>query len=172
MTKIKFISLAVYLFIFFSCQQKQENNTIDIQKTEKQIPDTVRFNEGFGETGHVSIYWVDTIYNNAYPFNQWIEWKTKLSGTLNDLYSKCEVFMESPDTNVHIRNKNDSVFYVKVDDTYKGRQYVNDRNLLSIAPAIRPKKGFIVDAYWLNEPIDHKRTTRIQEKTLQMRWKE
>ncbi len=173
------LKIALFLFVglapmLFSCasgdSESVDQSSLDMQ--DNVIIDTLTFDEGFWKPGHIRIYWVDTNFNDSYPLNEWVEWRTTWKGEYIGLLSHCEVFMESPDTNVLIRNVNDTTFFVKVKPTYQGRQYINNRNLLSIDPAIRPHKGYIFDAYWLDEPISHPQSTRILELTRRINWKE
>lgn len=133
--------------------------------------DTLTFSEGFGKPGNLSIDWVNDAYDNAYPFNTWVKWRTKWKEEYIELLEHCDVFMISPDSNVHIRNINDTIFYVKVDTTYQGRKYVNNRNQLSIDPSIRPHKGYVFEAYWLSEPISYPQSTSIIEYSRNITWK-
>lgn len=148
-----------------------EDNRTKTKVNENIIIDTLVYFEGFAKPGNISIGWENKSFDEAYPFNVWIQWKTTWKAEFVGLLSHCEVFMTSPDTNVHIRNINDSTFLVKVNSTYQGRQYVNDRNRLSIAPAIRPHKGYIFDAYWLDNPIKYPESTTILELTNEINWK-
>ncbi|MBI1836575.1 MAG: hypothetical protein HYR91_04850 [Flavobacteriia bacterium] len=132
--------------------------------------DTLTVSKGFGKPGNLSIDWVNDAYDNAYPFNTWVEWRTKWKEEYIELLVHSDVFMVSPDSNVHIRNFNDTIFYVKVDSTYQGRKYINNRNQLSIDPSIRPHKGYVFEAYWLSEPVSYPQSTIILEYSRNITW--
>jgi hypothetical protein len=155
--------------LYYSCNYKNKRTKTKIEKDI--IIDTLVFFEGFGKPGNISIEWENKSFDDAYPFNEWVQWKTFWKDEYVGLLSHCEVFMTSPDTNIHIRNISDTTFLVKVNSTYKGREYVNDRNQLSIAPALRPHKGYVFDAYWLDKPIKYPESTTILELTNVISWK-
>ncbi len=168
----------IIILLHFSCKNKSKNDIAVKPLKKNNHVDTLEFfkiepTSKYSKTGF-SLRIVDDI-SKGYPLNEWVKWKFIWAPEHNRLAANSELIASCPDTNVSIKYENDSIFYVKVNDQYKGLSPFRSNkpknpNLFSLQFSISPNEGYAIHSYYKNALTRADDTLRSVVLTREFNW--
>lgn len=148
MTKIiAFVSFVLLV----SCTE--HNGRELIKKNEPNRLDTLRFTENMRTESRLEFTWDKFTIDSLIPRETWVKINVKGFGVMSNILEHSNLFLESVDSTFHIQKISNNEFRIFIKKNYSGYEPAHGGECLTMDSYVQPKKGYILESYWLKKGI-------------------